>query len=89
MQNNYADYSQNYGYISNVNIQVAITDEENNEIFSSEGITNDKGLFETKYLIPDNSKRETLTIAINAENENSSSSKILQAFVLGNLQTFS
>ena len=83
LQNNYADYSQNYGYISNVDIQVVIIDEENNEIFSSEGITNDKGLFETKYLIPDNSKRETLTITINAENENSSSSKILQIFSLG------
>jgi hypothetical protein len=64
---------------------VTITNEENNEIFSSDGITNDKGLFETKYLIPDNSKRETLTVTINAENESSSSSKILQAFVLGNI----
>jgi hypothetical protein len=85
LQNNYADYSQNYGHISDVNIQVTITNEENNEIFSSDGITNDKGLFETKYLIPDNSKRETLTVTINAENESSSSSKILQAFVLGNI----
>jgi hypothetical protein len=56
-------------------------------VFSSNGITNDMGLFETKYLIPDNSKIETLTVAINAENENSSSSKILQAFALGNIPT--
>jgi hypothetical protein len=86
-QNNYGDYNQNYGYIPNTNINIIITDEENNEIFSSNGITNDKGLFETKYMIPDNSKRETLTITINAENENSSSSKILQAFALGNIPT--
>ena len=64
-----------------------ITDEDNKEVFSSIGITDDKGLFETKYLVPDNSKRETLIISINAENENSSSSKILQAFVLGNIPT--
>ena len=86
-QNKYDQFNQNYGYISNTNIEVAITDSDKNEVFSSNGITNDKGLFETKYLIPDNSKRETLTITINAENEKSSSSKILQAFALGNIPT--
>lgn len=86
-QNNFSNYNQNYGYIANTNISISITDEENNQVFSSNGITNDKGLFETNYQIPDNSKRETLTITINAENENSSSSKILQAFALGNIPT--
>jgi hypothetical protein len=86
-QNNYSNFNQNYGYIPNTNIEIVITDEENKEVFSSIGITDDKGLFETKYLVPDNSKRETLIISINAENENSSSSKILQAFVLGNIPT--
>jgi len=84
-QNKYSNFNQNYGYISNTNIKVTITDDDNLEIFSSTGITNDKGLFETKYLIPDNSKRETLTITINAENDNSISSKILQVFTLGNI----
>ena len=41
----------------------------NNEYPPSTGFTKNKVLFETKYLIPDNSKRETLIIAINAENE--------------------
>jgi hypothetical protein len=86
-QNNYANYNQNYGFIPNTNVNIVITDEDNNEVFSSNGITNDMGLFETKYLIPDNSKRETLTVTINAENESSSSSKILQAFALGNIPT--
>jgi len=86
-QNNYSNFNQNYGYIPNTNIEIVITDEDNKEVFSSIGITDDKGLFETKYLVPDNSKRETLIISINAENENSSSSKILQAFVLGNIPT--
>jgi len=84
-QNEYNDFYQNYGYITNTNIKVTITDGDNLEIFSSTGITNDKGLFETKYLIPDNSKRETLTITINAENDDSMSSKILQVFTLGNI----
>ena len=54
-------------------------------MFSSNGITNEKGLFGTNYVIPDNSKRETLTVTINAENENSTSLKILQVFALGNI----
>ena len=86
-QNKYYNFNQNYGYITNTNIKVTITDADNLEIFSSAGITNDKGLFETKYLIPDNSKRETLTITINAENDNSMSSKILQVFTLGNISS--
>lgn len=86
-QNTYIDYNQNYGYVSNTNVNVNITNENKQEIFSSTGITDDKGLFETKYLIPDNSKRETLTITINAENENSISSKILQVFALGNISS--
>lgn len=84
-QNKHNYFNQNYGQISNVNVQVSITDENNQEVFSFEGITNDDGLIETKYLIPDNSGIETLTVTINAENENLISSKILQVFVLGNL----
>jgi hypothetical protein len=84
-QNNYGNYNQNYGYVPNTNVTIVITDDDNNEVFSSNGITNDKGLFGINYLIPDNSKRETLTVTINAENENSSSSKILQVFALGNI----
>jgi len=85
-QNKYNKFDQNYGFIPDVEIQVIITNEDHQEIFSSVGVSNDKGLFETKYLIPDNSKRETLTITINAENNNSSSSKIFQVFTLGNIQ---
>ena len=69
----------------NTNIDVVITNEENQIIFSSNGTTNDKGFFETQYLIPESPKRETLSVAINAENENSVSSKILQVFKLGRI----
>ena len=84
-QNKFNDFSQNYAYISNTDIEIVITNQDNQEVFSASGITNDKGIFETKYLIPDNSKRETLTITINAENKNSYSSKIFQVFTLGNI----
>jgi len=79
------DFNQNYGYVSNTNIEVLVIDEDNQEFYSSSGITNNKGFFETEFLIPENSIRETLTVTINAENENSKSSKILQMFSLGRI----
>lgn len=83
-QNKLNGFYQNYGFIANTNIMITISDQEGQIIFSSEGITNDKGLFKAEYIMPDNSKRETLTITINAENEESKSSKILQLFSFGN-----
>jgi len=82
-QNKLNDFYKKDGSISNTNIQVTIIDEDNQELYSSNGITNERGLYEMEYLIPENSKRETLTVTINAENENSKSSKILQVFSLG------
>ncbi len=76
-QNKLNDFYKKDGSISNTNIQVTIIDEDNQEFYSSNGITNERGLYEMGYLIPENSKRETLTVTINAENENSKSSKIL------------
>ncbi len=82
-QNKLNDFYQNYGYISNTNIEVLIIDEDNQNVFSSNGITTNKGFYEIEYRIPENSKRETLIVTVNAENENSKSSKILQIFSLG------
>ena len=82
-QNKLNDFYKKDGSISNTNIQVTIIDEDKQELYSSNGITNERGLYEMEYLIPENSKRETLTVTINAENENSKSSKILQIFSLG------
>jgi len=82
-QNKLNDFYQNDGRLSNINIEVIIVDEDSQNVYSSNGITNNNGLYEMEYLIPENSKRETLTVTINAENENSKSSKILQIFSLG------
>ena len=84
-QNKLNDFEQNDGFISDVSINVKITDEDGQIVFSSDGMTNEKGLFETQYLIPENSKRETLILTIDAENENSTTSKILQVFSLGQI----
>jgi len=82
-QNRLNDFNLNQGFIPNTNIEVFVVDEENQEFYSTSGITNDKGLLEIEFYITENSKRETLTVTINAENENSKSSKILQIFSLG------
>ncbi len=85
-QNKLNNFYQNDGYVSNTNIEVMILDEEGQEYYSTTG-TADEGFYKFEYLIPDQSKRETLTATINAENEYSKSSKILQIFSLGNEPT--
>jgi len=56
--------------------------DNNIEIFSGEGTTNENGLFEIGFINPVD-KVNTYTVTINAENENSMSTKILQIFNLG------
>ena len=82
-QNKLNDFYLNYGFVPNTNIEVIVIDEEEQEFYSTSGIINDKEILEIEFYIPENSKKETLTVTINAENENSKSSKILQIFSLG------
>jgi len=82
-QNKLNDFYQKDNLIPNTNIEVIIINEDGQNVYSTNGITTNRGLYEMEYLIPENSKRETLTVTINAENENSKSSKILQVFSLG------
>jgi len=82
-QNRLNDFNQNYGFVPNTHIEILVVDEADQEFYSTDGIINDKEILEIEFYIPENSKRETLTVTINAENENSKSSKILQIFSLG------
>ena len=84
-QNQLNDFNLNYGFLQDVEINIKFTDEDGQIVFSSNGTTNQNGLFESKYLIPENSKRETLLLSINAENDSSSTSKIFQVFSLGQI----
>jgi len=81
-QNRLNDFNQNYGFVPNTNIEVLVVNEENQEFYSTGGITNDKGFLEIEFFIPEKT-RETFTVTINAENEDSKTSKILQIFSLG------
>ncbi len=51
--------------------------DENQEFYSVDGITNDNGLLEIEFFVPRYTIGE-FTVTINAENENSKASKILQ-----------
>ena len=82
-RNKLNNFYQKDNSISNTNIEIIVINEDGQNVYSSNGITNDRGLYEMEYLIPENSKRETLTVTINTENENLKSSKILQIFSLG------
>ncbi len=82
-QNKLNNFNQKDGRISNVDINILVVDGRNQEFFSSNGTTDDKGFFETRFWIPDNYKRDSLTATIDAENENSKSSKILQMYTIG------
>jgi len=82
-QNKLNNFNQKDGRIPNVDINVLVVDGRNQEFFSSNGTTDDKGFFETRFWIPDNYKRDSLTATIDAENENSKSSKILQMYTIG------
>ncbi|ABX12726.1 hypothetical protein [Nitrosopumilus maritimus] len=82
-QNKLNDFNLNYGHLSNININVMVLDENNEEFHSANGITNDRGLFETEFYIPERYPRENLTVTITAEDNDSRSSKLLQMFTLG------
>ena len=82
-QNKSNDFNQNYGYITNTNIKITVLD-KNGQIFSSSnGITNERGFYNTGFFIPKNSQSGTFTVIIDAENDNSKSSKTIQIFNLG------
>jgi len=82
-QNKLKEFNQNYGYIPNTNIKITVLD-KNGQIFSSsDGITNERGFYNTGFFIPKNSQSGTFTVIINAENDNSKLSETIQIFNLG------
>lgn len=78
-QNKFNEFYQNYGLVPNTNIKVLVIDDKNQEYYSTDGITNGMGLFEVEFFVPKYTVGE-LVVTIDAENENSKTSKILQIF---------
>ena len=69
--------------LPNTNIKVIVLDENNEEFYSVAGITNEEGLYEVDFSIPERYPQETMTITINAEMRIQNHQKILQMFTLG------
>ena len=82
-QNKSNNFNQNHGYIQNTNIKITVLGKNGQTFSSSEGITNERGFYNTEFFIPKNNQPETFTVIINAENDNSKSSKTIQIFNLG------
>ena len=80
------NFNQKTGLIPDVNIEILVLDGRNEEFFSTNGTTNNSGFFETRFWIPDNYRIDTLTVTIDAENENSKSSKIFQIHTIGRIR---
>ena len=82
-QNKLNDFNQNYGHIPNTNIKITVLDKNGQVFSSSDGTTNERGFYNAEFFIPKNSQSETFTVIINAENDNSKSTKTVQIFNLG------
>lgn len=82
-QNKLNDFNQNSGYIPNTNIKIIVLDKNGQIFLSSDGITNERGFYNAEFFIPRNSQSGTFTVIIDAENDNSKSSKTIQIFNLG------
>lgn len=82
-QNKLNDFNQNSGYIPNTNIKIIVLDKNGQMFLSSDGITNERGFYNAEFFIPRNSQSGTFTVIIDAENDNSKSSKTIQIFSLG------
>ena len=78
-QNKLNDFYQNHGLVPNTNIKGLVIYDEDQEFYSIDGITNDNGLLEIEFFVPTYTVGEFI-VTINAENENSKTSKILQIF---------
>jgi len=82
-QNKLKDFNQNYGHIQNTNIEITVLDKTGKTFSTSDGITNERGFYNTEFFIPKNNPSETFTVIINTENDNSKSTKTIKIFNLG------
>ena len=81
-QNKSSNFNQNYGHIPNVNIKITVLDKNGQTFSLSDGITNERGFYNAQFFIPKNNQNGIFTVSIDAENDNSKSSKTIHIFNL-------
>ena len=82
-QNKSSNFNQNYGHIPNVNIKITVLDKNGQTFSLSDGITNERGFYNAQFFIPKNNQNGIFTVSIDAENDNSKSSKTIHILNLG------
>ncbi len=80
-QNKLNYFDQNYGLVPNTNVKILVIDDENQEYYSTNGTTDGLGLLQIEFFVPKYTVGEFI-VTIDAENENSKTSKILQILSL-------
>jgi len=77
------DFNQNWGYLSDIDVLIEITDPENEPLLSFKGKTDHNGTFEAGFFIFNKTLKGAYTVKISVGPENNQTTETLSMFVLG------
>jgi len=83
--NKFDDFNQNWGYLSDIDVLVEITNPENEPLTSFKGKTDSNGTFEAGFLVFYKTMKGEYTVKISVGSENNQATKTLSMFILGDL----
>ncbi len=83
--NKFDDFNQNWGYLSDIDVLVEITNPENEPLTSFKGKTDSNGTFEAGFLVFHKTMKGEYTVKISIGSENNQATKTLSTFILGDL----
>jgi len=83
--NKFDDFNQNWGYLSDIDVLVEITNPENEPLTSFKGKTDSNGTFEAGFLVFYKTMKGEYAVEISVGSENNQATKTLSMFILGDL----
>jgi len=83
--NKFDDFNQNWGYLSDIDVLVEITNPENEPLTSFKGKTDSNGTFEAGFLVFYKTMKGEYAVKISVGSENNQATKTLSMFILGDL----
>ncbi len=83
--NKFDNFNQNWGYLSDVDVLVEITNPENEPLTSFKGKTDSSGTFEAGFLVFHKTMKGEYAVKISVGSENNQATKTLSMFILGDL----
>lgn len=81
--NKFDDFNQNWGYLSDIDVLVEITNPENEPLTSFKGKTDSNGTFEASFLVFHKTMKGEYAVKISVGSENNQATKTLSMFILG------